>query len=99
MAAKTDAQTDALTDAEAKRQRAGTAPASAQPQTWPTSVHLYAEGLARRAEAETTNAAGWALAGRQLRASAFAAADADGSQLRQRQAEIRRQLLRKPAAG
>jgi hypothetical protein len=81
-----------------KRQRAHVAPGASgsQPQTaWPSAVDLYAEGLSRRAEAETRSS--WAMDARQMRAS-FTAADADGSRLRQRQLAVRKQLLRIPTA-
>eukprot|EP00962_Isochrysis_galbana_P050275 scaffold21720_cov126-Isochrysis_galbana.AAC.3 len=85
---------------ESKRHRANMVPGASgsQPQVaWPSAVDLYAEGLSRRVEAETRNSS-WAVDARQLRASAFSAADADGSGLRQRQLSMRKQLLRKPTA-
>jgi len=87
-------------DAPEDSKRARTAAAAAggsgvQPQAWPTPGQLYAAGLSNRAEAETAGDS-WAMDGRQLRANTFSAADADGSQLRQLQLEVRRQLLRKP---
>ena len=70
-------------------------PAPAQAQQWPAVALLYEQGLASRAEALSNS--GFSVEGRSWRQQAFAAADHDEARLRQRQAEMRRVLLRKPA--
>jgi hypothetical protein len=90
-----------MADEGSKRQRPNGEPEASGSQAqaaWPSAADLYAEGLTRRAEAETRSSS-WAMDARQLRASAFSAADKDGSGLRQRQLDMRKQLLRKPTAG
>ena len=76
-------------DAEPQRQEP-------QPQAWPTSQALYAEGLSQRAEVATSQPT-WTIDGRAMRESTLGT---DASEtLRARQAEVRRVLLRRGQAG
>ena len=67
------------------------------PQAWPTTAELYERGLECKAEA-ATSAQTWSINSRGWRSAAFASADSDGARLKQRQAELRRMMLQKPAA-
>ena len=85
---------------DSKRARAAAASSDAeqetQPQAWPTSQALYAEGLSQRAEVATSQPT-WAIDGRAMRESTLGT---DASEtLRARQAEVRRVLLRRGQAG
>lgn len=68
-------------------------PSAVDAQQWPAVAQLYEQGLASRAEALSST--GFAVDGRSWRQQAFAAADHNDARLRQRQAEMRRVLLRK----
>jgi len=85
---------------DSKRARAAAASSDAeqetQPQAWPTSQALYAEGLSQRAEVVATSQPTWAIDGRAMRSTL----GTDASEtLRARQAEVRRVLLRRGQAG
>ena len=67
------------------------------PQAWPTTAELYERGLECKAEA-ATSAPTWSVNSRDWRSAAFASADSDGARLKQRQTELRRMMLQKPAA-
>ena len=66
------------------------------PQAWPTTAELYERGLECKAEAATSSST-WSVNSRDWRSAAFASADSDGARLKQRQAELRRVMLQKPA--
>ena len=67
------------------------------PQAWPTTAELYERGLECKAEAATSSQT-WSVNSRDWRSAAFASADSDGARLKQRQSELRRMMLQKPAA-
>ena len=67
------------------------------PQAWPTTAELYERGLECKAEAATSSST-WSVNSRDWRSAAFASADSDGARLKQRQSELRRMMLQKPAA-
>ena len=87
-------------DDPAKRQRNAAQPTlelPPPPQAWPTTAELYERGLECKAEAATSSQM-WSVNSRDWRSAAFAAADSDGARLKQRQTELRRMMLQKPAA-
>jgi hypothetical protein len=77
---------------EAKRAKVESAPTVQQPQAWPSHAELIGRGLECKAEAHTSSDS-WSVEGRTWRTN-FASADADGRELQQKQADMRRQLLR-----
>ena len=60
----------------------------------PTPSQLFAAGLEHRAEA-VASSSNWSVDGSQWRAANFSGADSDKAELKQRQIELRRVLLRK----
>ena len=73
-------------------------PPAPPPAAWPSASQLYARGLENRAEAVGTSDQSWSINGSEWRSSTgFERADADGAVLKQRQAEARRAMLRRPS--
>lgn len=91
-------QHEAAAASDAKRLRpTGVVPeSSSQPPAWnpPSASTLYATGLQQKAEAVST-APSWTVDGAAMRREHFAGADPTGAELKQRQAEARRMMLRR----
>ena len=62
----------------------------------PSMPQMYATGLACRAEAVNTSSGEWSIDGSQWRSANLSAADPTNKELKQRQADARRMLLKKP---
>ena len=62
----------------------------------PSMPQMYATGLECRAEAVNTSSGEWSIDGSQWRNANLSAADPTNKELKQRQAEARRMLLKKP---
>lgn len=77
---------------------------NAQPMHWPSQAELVGRGLQGKAEVQGTSSGSlpapgseWVVPGAAWRAEAFQQADTDSMTLRQRQAEARRAMLKKPS--
>ena len=94
------ADRDIADDGEAKRLRPvpealGQPPAQQHSWNPPSASQLYANGLMHKAEAVSSSTASWTVDGAAMRRENFSSADVSGAELKQRQAEARRMLLRK----
>lgn len=69
--------------------------AHAAPWNPPSMSSMYANGLACRAEAVNTSSGTWSVDGSQWRGANLTAADPTNEVLKQRQADVRRMLLKK----